>query len=415
MPARFDSFSLRAPGAVLAMMLSLPAAAAQSGGFSTPGMPGQSLEATQATRFSNQFNPAIGVVFDLLGDWTDVSGSSDQEGFDANLRVAEMTFSSWVDPSLWAYGVVVYADDEVSLEEGAMQYVGFGDSTWTLRGGRFFVDFGKQMQAHVHDLRTLERPAVLRAYLGEELGGDGVQLDKWFAAGDETVVRYSLGVFGSLIGEGPDVDGAAAPFDGERKDLNELALTARLTGFRDVGQSGTLQAGASARYLPDFGLEAPDSSAAGGSVDGLSNAVLGLDLTYGWQDETATRSWTAGGEALLYTGDLGGAVDDNLLPGDPSDDLVRVFDEDVFGYYVFADYAWNLRGSAGVQWSWVELPQDGAPELSEIELYYTRRLSEFQRLRFVASATDVDGPGDTTRLAVQWTGFLGPHSHGLNW
>ena len=185
-------------------------AAAQSGGFRTPGMPGQRHSSGQTTRFSNEFNPAFGFVFDLVGDYVDRSGGSDDDGFDLELRIGEMTVASWVDPRLWAYGVVVYAEEEVALEEGALQYVGWEDSHATLRAGRFFVDFGKQMQAHVHDLRTLERPAVLRTYLGDELGGDGAQLDHWFAAGDETVVRSSLGVFASLVGGGPTATTTAA-------------------------------------------------------------------------------------------------------------------------------------------------------------------------------------------------------------
>ena len=167
--------------------------------------------------------------------------------------------------------------------------------------------------------------------------------------------------------------------------------------------------------MPEFGFEAPDSALAGGSVDGLSNAVLGLDLTSGWQDETATRGWTLGGELLLFTGDIGGEIDDNALIGDPSDDLVQVIDDDVLGFYAFVDRAFDLQSSAGVQWSWLELPEDQAPELSEVELYYTRHLSEFQRLRFVAAGTDSDIDSDALRFAVQWTGFIGPHSHGLNW
>ena len=395
-------------------------ATAQSGGFRTPGMPGRVIF-SQTDRFSSNFNPAIGVVFDLVGDYRNASDGSDDDGFDLDLRVGEMTVASWIDPSLWAYGVIVYAGDEVSLEEAAMQYVGFEDSNATLRGGRFFVDFGKQMQAHVHDLRTLERPAVLRTYLGDELAGDGVQFENWFATGDSTVVRYSLAVFGSLVGEGhghgdeDGGDGEAEPFDGDRKDLDELALTARLTGFSDVGDGGTFQAGLSARHLPDFGFEADGSGVAGGSVEGLSNTVLGLDLTYGWQDETATKSWTVGGEALLYTGDIGGEIQDNALLGDPSDDTVDVVDDDAFGFYAFAEHGFNLNSALGVQWSWLELPDDGSPELSELELYYTRRLSEFQQLRFVVAGTDSDIDADSTRFAVQWTGFIGPHSHGLNW
>src|SRR5207248_2602866 len=73
----------------------------------------------------------------------------------------------------------------------------------TIRAGRFFMDFGKQMQTHVHELRTIERPLVFRAYLGEEVKGDGVQWDSWTSVGDKTALRWSLGVFNNLLRE-PD-------------------------------------------------------------------------------------------------------------------------------------------------------------------------------------------------------------------
>ncbi len=397
-----------------------PASLAQSGGLATPGMParGTSGGATEDPRFASEFNPAIGLVLDIVLDHLDAGGGSRDDGFDFDLRAGEMTASAWVDPSAWAYAAVVYAGEEVALEEGVLRYEGF-DGNLTLRGGRFLVDFGKQMQAHVHDLRTVERPAVLRTYLGGELAGDGLQMDNWFVAGDDTVVRYSIAAFGSLIGEGHGHDhggdGEAEPFDTERKKLDELAFAARLTGFTDVGRSGTLQVGTSARVLPEFGLEAPGSTVAGGAVSELDNTVLGVDMTLGLTDETQTRSWTFGGELLIFTGDLGGELDDNLLVGDPSDDLVDVVDGCRTGFYVFADHAWDTQNSAGIQWSRLELPHPGSPDMSELELCYTRNLSEFQRLRLAVSHTDRPHEPGSLRLAVQWTAFLGPHSHGVNW
>jgi len=382
-------------------------------------MPGRSAS-SQVDRFSNDFNPAIGAVLDVVADYLETDGATTGEnGLDLRLRAAELNVSSWLDPSAWAYGVVVFAEDEVVLEEGALQYVGF-DNNVTLRGGRFFVDFGKQMQAHVHDLRTLDRPAVLSSYLGAELAGDGFEFDNWFTAGDATAVRYSLGVFGSLLSAGHDHGGAGAtaeaePFDNERKQLDELALTGRITGFADAGTNGTVQLGASARYIPDFGFEAPGSTDPGGTVSGLSNGVFGLDLSYGWQDDTATKSWTTGGEFLVNTGDINGEVDDNVLIGDPSDDLVDVVSDTVWGFYAFVDHGWNLRNNAGVQFNHLQLPENGRPETSVLELYYTRHISEFQRLRFVLEGASSELDPDAVRFAVQWTGFLGVHAHGLNW
>ena len=99
-----------------------------------------------------------------------------------------------------------------------MHYIGLGGHN-TLRAGRFFVDFGKQMQTHVHELRTLERPLVLRTYLGDEVKGDGLQCDHWFARGRKTAVRWSIGAFASLL---PEEEEEFDP-DGERRSVDRGA------------------------------------------------------------------------------------------------------------------------------------------------------------------------------------------------
>jgi hypothetical protein len=49
----------------------------------------------------------------------------------------------------------------------------------------------------------------------------------------------------------------------------------------------------------------------------------------------------------------------------------------------------------------------------ELDVFYTRHLSEFLRLR--TEATWLEGDADATRVAVQLVAFLGPHGHGLHW
>ncbi len=396
--------------AALALGLTEPARGlAQTSTFQTPGMvrqPSMQLEG-QMSPLANDFNPAIGAVFDTLIDWTDQADS----GFDLALRAFELSVAAAIDPSAWAYSVVVYEDEEVSLEEGAIVYEGF-DSNWTLKAGRFFVDFGKQMQMHPHDLRTLERPLVLRTFLGSELGGDGLQVDNWFSVGDSTAVRYSLGVFGSLLSEFESDEPAPAAFDPERKDLDELALTGRLTAFADIATSQQLQVGLSYRGIPQYGFELESS---GASLDDLSSHVFGMDVTWNHKDETATKTWTAGGELLVSTGDIAADVDDAGTPDDPSDDLLLALDEDAIGWLAFVDWGWNRFDSVGVQYSAVELPSSGLPDAAEIELYFTHHLSDFHRLRLSASNLSLDGEEDAARIGLQYTAFLGPHSHGVNW
>jgi len=380
---------------------------AQGPVFDSPGQSKYS-QLGQTTRFSTEFNPAIGFVIDSYADWTDPADSGEDSGLDLSVRLLEFNAAAYVDPNVWAYVVLVAEDlEELGVEEAAIEYVG-SDSNATFKAGRFFVDFGKQMQMHLEELRTLERPLALREYLGVELAGTGLQGDWWTPVGDATVVRVSFGAFASLLGEGHhheeegegDEPETAVP---DRKDFDELSFTARVTGMRDIGRSGVLQLGASARVVPEFSAEFDTLE-----QTGLSNTVYGADATYGWTDATGERSLTLGGEALMFSGDLAVEVDDPVTPT-----ALDVVDDDAFGYYAFADYAWNRYDSAGVQYSLADLAEDPTEDASELDLYYTRHLTEFRRLRF--GVTLGDGVEADTRAYIQFTNYFGSHAHGLNW
>jgi len=71
-----------------------------------------------------------------------------------------------------------------------------------------------------------------------------------------------------------------------------------------------------------------------------------------------------------------------------------------------------MRSSLGLQYSQVEVLEEGLPELDEWDVYYTHKLTEFQRMRFGVTRTEHEGETDT-RVSVQYTLFLGPHSHGV--
>ncbi len=398
--------------------LGVPIAAQQSP-FQSPGMqqlptvtaPPPGTEGTgQSDRFSSVFNPAFSFVVDIVGDYVDPDDVATEDGVKLEMRVLEFGAQAWVDPNAWAYFIAATDGETVAVEEAAVHYTGIGSST-TLRAGRFFIDFGKQMQTHVHELRTLERPLVLRTYLGDEVKGDGLQYDGWTGVGDTTVVRWSLGAFSNLLPETEAESGVPAISVADRKDAGDLNFTARLTGLTDVATNGQLQVGASGRLIPDASAELN-----GVETMNLESSVLGLDVTYGWTSDDTLRGLTLGGEFLTNTGDTVAQIDDGGTP-DPSDDVLTGFDDpSQSGWYAFLDFAWNHRHSVGIQYSLVELPEDGAPEASEFEVYYTRMFSEFHRLRLVASSYDTDVPdGDALRFAIQYTATVGAHGHGINW
>lgn len=399
--------SVRAALGGLATTLVCATADAQGPAFESPGTPSYATSG-QTSGFSNEFNPAIGAVIDFYADYLNDEGGED--GFDAHLRLVELNASAYIDPKAWAYVALVSEDAEApEIEEAAVEYIGLPGNS-TVRVGQFFVDFGKQMQQHLEELRTLERPLPLREYLGEELAGLGAQYDYWFALNDTTPVRFSVGVFTSLLpGHGhEDEEDELEPeaIVPSRKQIDQMSFNARLTGMTDVGETGLFQLGASARFVPDFAFEVPSADL---EADGLSNAVYGLDATFQRTDDTGIRRTLLGGELLFTDGDLAGSVDDPLTPT-----TIDVVNDSALGYFVFGDYAWSKQSSAGVQLAMAELPEDPSADATELDLYYTLHFTEFRRLRFGVTLADEDGD-QVARAYVQFTNFFGNHSHGLNW
>lgn len=394
------------------VLLALSAATlAQAPAFDSPGRPSYFLSG-QTNRFSREFNPALGFVVDSVFDYQDVESSAD--GFDLNIRLVELNGSAFIDPDAWAYVAIVAEDlDEIGIEEAAVQYIGLPGNT-TFRVGRFFVDFGKQMQSHVEELRTLERPLPLREYLGDELGGTGVQLDHWVAVGEATPVRASLGIFGDLTpeAEADPGDPFAQSFQSlENKDAGELSFTGRLTGMTDVGDSGLFQAGVSARWLPGYEFDLTFDDGMGTTfssvVPELSEIVYGADFTYQYTGEAGNRTFLVGGEVLVADGDLSATANPGAM-------TFAVNNDRAVGWFAYGDYGWNPFNSVGVQVARADLRATPNQQRAEIDTYYTRHFTELRRLRLGAIYGDGELEDDW-RFYVQFTSFFGIHSHGLNW
>jgi hypothetical protein len=388
---------------------------AQSTPFQTPGMPSQTYGAqpsgqtdmSQANRFSSVFNPAFSFVGDFVADYR--SGGGNPVGWNMNLRNLEVMAQAWVDPTAWAYFVAASDGEALNVEEGAVHYVGLGGHN-TIRAGKFFIDFGKQMQTHVHELRTVERPLALRVLLGEEVKGNGIEWDDWVAAGDSTAIRWSIGAFANLLPETPadfDPTVSASPSVLDRKSAGDMNFTARLTGFTDVGANGVLQLGASARVIPKFQADyAPSSD----ELTDLRDTVVGTDITYGWKSDTGVNAFTLGGEYLIDTGDTGFSITN---PGGGG--AIALDKSTLNGWFAFADYALDQNNSFGVQYSQVELPDGSTTNVTEADIYYSRTFSEFQRIRLDLTRYDPDGADASFRAAIQYSFIVGAHGHGVNW
>jgi hypothetical protein len=128
----------------------------------TPASPDHPLEQGPPVLVDNKFNPAISLIIDATLDWQEFSGAG-QDGMELDLRRADLSISGWLDDDAFAWTTIAYEGDGLELDEAAIEYMGFPNHQ-TVRAGRFFIDFGQQMQAHVEELRTIDRPLVLREF-----------------------------------------------------------------------------------------------------------------------------------------------------------------------------------------------------------------------------------------------------------
>jgi hypothetical protein len=126
-----------------------------------------SLSAANRT-FPSLFNPAIGLVIDTVGSYT-------RDGGNFEFRSAELGLSATVDPFARAYAFINGTQDSVEVEEAAIVTTSLPYNL-TVKGGRFFADFGRLSHFHDHELPFVNRPIVLDQYVGGESQADGVEV-----------------------------------------------------------------------------------------------------------------------------------------------------------------------------------------------------------------------------------------------
>ncbi len=144
---------------------------------------------------ASAFNPAIGVVLDgKYAAYKKDPGNYRMPGFalgaeaglpDRGFAIgeSEVNFSASVDQVLYGnVTIAVEGNGEVSVEEAYLQSTGL---PWgfTVKGGRFFSGIGYMNEQHAHVWDFADTALPYRAFLGGQLGDDGVQL-RWLAPTD---------------------------------------------------------------------------------------------------------------------------------------------------------------------------------------------------------------------------------------
>ncbi len=303
-------------------------------------------------RGDSAFNPGVNLI--LQGRYADLSQDPDNyfiSGFipsggevgpgPRGFSLVESELNIWanVDPYFRAFFSAAYTpENEVEVEEAYFQTLALPQG-FTLKGGRYFSGIGYLNEQHQHAWDFIDAPLPYRAFLGKQLGNDGVQL-KWIAP---TPIFLELG--GELA--------TSSEFPGAESDKNGVSLW---TGFArvggDVGVSNTWRVGLSyLRTSPqDRIYEDADASATP-----VNNAFTGesklwiADFVWKWAPDGNPTERNFKFQAEYFQRDEDGTLTydaDGASAGPASGG----YDSDQSGWYAQAVYQFMPRWRVGARY-----------------------------------------------------------------
>lgn len=336
----------------------------------------------------NADNPAVSFVID-----TTFGTDTEETGWDFALQGGELFISAPIDPFLRGYTAIVGSTEEgFNIEEAALITTAL---PWnlTVKGGRFFADVGRLPHWHGEQLPFVFRPESLERLFGGETGAEGAEI-AWLAP-TEQFFRVTAGLY-NAVGNERSEELREEGFDGYRSP-DELTWLVHPSTYFDLTDTLNLELGGTYFTVPQhdtrslYGFDATLRHQPGTS-EFYQGFVLGSE--WYWNDEEFE--------------DVEIGVDP--VTGDPLLGNER-FRRD--GGYAYLETFFGRRYSLGVAGDYAEDLLDATNRQRTYSAFATWFPSEFQRLRFQVDQIDPSGADDDQRFTVQWTAFLGSHTHGF--
>jgi hypothetical protein len=337
----------------------------------------------------NLLNPEITAFFDTGASVSTMGDNPAHDRF--NLREVELDFRAAVSPKADAALVLAVGEEIHREEDGEIElhhhfeveeaFLDFHTLTedLALKFGKFRNAFGRNNLLHTHDLPQISRPLAVQAFLGHHgLATLGASLS-WIVPNPwDRYVELTTDLVNADGGEeSPILGGPSA---------DNPAVLGHLKLFEDVGETGSLELGASYMW---------GRTAAGSGSTGL---LLGLDATYFWRDPERpdSRSLLAQGEFFWSDTDISRAVNQRRKGG-----------------YAFLQYQPAQYWYTGLRFDYTEFP-DRAEDDSDwgISPYVSWYLSEALRLRLEYQHRSVEFGGvreNEAALMLGVTFFIGAH------
>jgi hypothetical protein len=335
----------------------------------------------------NADNPAISLVIDTALT-TDTHGS----GWDFALQSAELFLSAPIDPFLRGYAALVGSSEEgFDIEEAALVTTSL---PWnlTVKGGRFFADVGRFPHWHAEQLPFVDRPPSIERLIPGESRAQGAELS-WLAPIDH-YVRVTGGVYDS-IGEQDELPPTVG--SGGSRGLDQLTWLVHPATYFDLSEALNLELGATFATIPDrgarylYGFDATLRHQPGTSAF-YQGLVLGSEWYWNYQDFDDVEVGTDPGTGEPILGE-------------------KRFRRD--GGYAYLEAFLGRSTSLGTRFDLAREPAGPADLQHTYSAFATWYPSEFQRLRFQIDQIDRAHAQGDQRFTLQWTAFLGSHSHGF--
>jgi hypothetical protein len=347
----------------------------------------------------NDLNMAIGGAVDTSFAYSTGSPQNYDRPIhnDFRLRGAELVFTADIDPYFKSYMVVNAAGDAANNDEAVLSVEEAAIFTTSLKytqvkGGRFFVPFGRFSMIHDHDLPFVTRPRSLDTYVGGESAGDGVQVQALLPI--KHFLQITGGAFNKVGANFPLLNG-----QGHSRDGAEMTYFLKgLTSF-DICTDHTVELGVSA-------LETPESK--------IHRDLTNLELTYRWHP----KNGSALRQRLIFGTELMRNNMRTQFQAQPPPNPVFTGERRTgFGGYGYVEYFLTRHWSTGGRVDWF---QNVNPTLhteradQTYTLFATYNFSEFSRLRFEANRHEFFDGRQGNEFLLQWTVFMGAHVHDFN-
>ena len=354
------------------------------------------------------FNPSIGFVGETIFSYnsknSQATGSNQPGGFNVLQRSVELNAAASVDPFARGYVVINATVDpstgeaNAGVEEAAIVTTSL---PWnlTVKGGRFFGEFGRLSYIHDHELPFVNRPLVLDQYVNGESKTDGVQLN--YLLPISHYVSLTAGT-GTQFGDTPNNVG-------NYRSGSNLNYWGRASTYFDLTPNISFEPGVSGMWNPSsIDLGGGQVQPNGSTFFERQRRLFGADIMLAYKplqnNQFKSLIW---GSELLYS--------DNRYDVLSPDGTFSTKTVNSWGLYSYLAYKFHREWTVGFLFDYVQNLYNSEARTSAYSPYITWAVSHWNQLRLQYTHTInnvATGLQNNDAVYLQWAWIIGSHAHG---